>query len=100
VPIGNTAYSEAFREKTELRHVVTRTETCLVESFTNVLRYYLARLLQGAKCWFEINGNVAPVYKTTSIRKTQTVLIRQSQSVKCAYSRCRSLECVSVPCSV
>jgi IS1 family transposase len=48
---GNPAYSEVFKEKVGLRHVVTKAETCLVESFNHVLRYYLARLHRRTKCY-------------------------------------------------
>ena len=34
-----------------IQHFVTKSETCLVESYNSVLRYYLARLQRKTKCY-------------------------------------------------
>ena len=34
-----------------IKHVVSKSETCLVESYNSVLRYYLARLHRKTKCY-------------------------------------------------
>ncbi|MDR1982569.1 MAG: hypothetical protein LBQ08_02105 [Holosporaceae bacterium] len=48
---GNPTYSELFEEDVTPEHVVTKSETCLVESFNSILRYYLARLHRKTKCY-------------------------------------------------
>jgi insertion element IS1 protein InsB len=48
---GNPSYAEVFGEDIDLKHVVTKSETCLVESYNSVLRYYLARLHRKTKCY-------------------------------------------------
>jgi insertion element IS1 protein InsB len=48
---GNTLYAEVFAEDADLKHIVTESETCLVESYNSVLRYYLARLHRKTKCY-------------------------------------------------
>ena len=35
----------------DIKHVVSKSETCLVESYNSVLRYYLARLHRKTKCY-------------------------------------------------
>jgi IS1 family transposase len=40
---GNPSYAEVFGEDIDLKHVVTKSETCLMGSYNSVLRYYLAR---------------------------------------------------------
>ena len=46
---GNYAYSESLPES--VIHKITKAETCLVESYNSVLRYYLARLHRKTKCY-------------------------------------------------
>lgn len=46
---GNYAYDKCIPESTE--HVITKSETCLVESYNSVLRYGLARLHRRTKCY-------------------------------------------------
>jgi insertion element IS1 protein InsB len=48
---GNPSYTEVLGEDADLKHVVTKSETCLVESYNSVLRYYLARLNRKTKCY-------------------------------------------------
>ncbi|MDR0968519.1 MAG: IS1 family transposase, partial [Holosporaceae bacterium] len=48
---GNPSYAEVFEEDADLKRVVTKSETCLVESFNSILRYYLARLHRKTKCY-------------------------------------------------
>ncbi|MDR1335125.1 MAG: hypothetical protein LBJ19_02545 [Holosporaceae bacterium] len=48
---GNPVYTEVLGEDADLKHVVTKSETCLVESYNSVLRYYLARLHRKTKCY-------------------------------------------------
>jgi insertion element IS1 protein InsB len=38
-------------ENIDLKHIVTKAETCLVESYDSVLRYYLAGLHRRTKCY-------------------------------------------------
>ena len=48
---GNPTYKEFFEYDFDIRHVVSKAETCLVESYNSVLRYYLARLHRKTKCY-------------------------------------------------
>ncbi|MDR3266100.1 MAG: hypothetical protein LBT24_00825 [Tannerella sp.] len=48
---GNPSYAEIFEEDADVEHLVTKSETCLVESYNSVLRYYLARLHRKTKCY-------------------------------------------------
>jgi insertion element IS1 protein InsB len=48
---GNPSYGELFEYDIDTRHVVSKAETCLVESYNSVLRYYLARLQRKTKCY-------------------------------------------------
>ncbi|MDR1334906.1 MAG: hypothetical protein LBJ19_01345 [Holosporaceae bacterium] len=48
---GNPSYAEVFEEDADLKHFITKSETCLVESYNSVLRYYLARLHRKTKCY-------------------------------------------------
>jgi IS1 family transposase len=48
---GNPSYAEIFEENTDIEHIVTKAETCLVESYNSVLRYYLPRLQRKTKCY-------------------------------------------------
>ena len=48
---GNPTYAENFEEDADIEHVVTKAETCLVESYNSRLRYYLARLTRKTKCY-------------------------------------------------
>jgi IS1 family transposase len=48
---GNPTYKEFFEYNIDTRHLVTKSETCLVESYNSVLRYYLARLHRKTKCY-------------------------------------------------
>jgi insertion element IS1 protein InsB len=48
---GNPSYRELFEYDIDTRHVVSKAETCLVESYNSVLRYYLARLQRKTKCY-------------------------------------------------
>ncbi|MDR1609287.1 MAG: hypothetical protein LBR78_00310 [Holosporales bacterium] len=48
---GNPAYHEELSLNADIRHVVTKAETCLVESYNSVLRYCLARLQRKTKCY-------------------------------------------------
>ncbi|MDR2723666.1 MAG: hypothetical protein LBB25_00460 [Holosporaceae bacterium] len=48
---GNPTYQEELSPNIDIRHIVTKAETCLVESYNSVLRYYLARLQRKTKCY-------------------------------------------------
>jgi insertion element IS1 protein InsB len=48
---GNPSYRELFDYDIDTRHIVSKAETCLVESYNSVLRYYLARLQRRTKCY-------------------------------------------------
>ena len=41
---GNFSYEKELCLIADIAHVVSKSETCLVESYNSVLRYYLARL--------------------------------------------------------
>ena len=41
---GNFSYEKELGKNANIKHVVSKSETCLVESYNSVLRYYLARL--------------------------------------------------------
>jgi insertion element IS1 protein InsB len=47
----NPTYADVLGEDADIRHVITKSETCLVESYNSVLRYYLARLHRKTKCY-------------------------------------------------
>ncbi len=47
---GNFRYNETLRCIHHIRHVISKSETCLVESFNSVLRQHLARLHRRTKC--------------------------------------------------
>ena len=42
---------EELGMKADIKHVISKSETCLVESYNSVLRYYLARLHRKTKCY-------------------------------------------------
>ena len=46
---GNYAYEACIPES--IKHVIKKSETCLVESYNSVLRYGLARLHRRTKCY-------------------------------------------------
>ena len=46
---ANFAYSKFIPKS--IQHFATKSETCLVESYNSVLRYYLARLQRKTKCY-------------------------------------------------
>jgi insertion element IS1 protein InsB len=46
---GNPSYAEILEEDADIKHILTKAETCLVESFNSVMRYYLARLHRKTK---------------------------------------------------
>ena len=48
---GNFSYEEELGINADIKHIVSKSETCLVESFNSVLRYYLARLQRRTKCY-------------------------------------------------
>ena len=48
---GNFRYDEELRSIPHIRHVISKSETCLVESFNSVLRQHLARLHRKTKCY-------------------------------------------------
>ena len=48
---GNFAYEEELSMNADIKHVINKSETCLVESYNSVLRYYLARLHRKTKCY-------------------------------------------------
>ena len=48
---GNFCYEEELGKNADIKHIVSKSETCLVESFNSVLRYYLARLHKRTKCY-------------------------------------------------
>ena len=37
--------------KADIKHVISKSETCLVESYNSAVRYYLARLHRKTKCY-------------------------------------------------
>ena len=47
---GNFSYEEELSMNADIKHVISKSETCLVESYNSVLRYYLARLHRKTKC--------------------------------------------------
>lgn len=48
---GNFSYEEELGMYPDIKHIVSKSETCLVESYNSVLRYYLARLHRKTKCY-------------------------------------------------
>ncbi len=48
---GNFSYEKELSINAGIKHVVSKSETCLVESYNSVLRYYLARLHRETKCY-------------------------------------------------
>ena len=48
---GNFAYEDELGMNADIKHIVSKSETCLVESYNSVLRYYLARLHRKTKCY-------------------------------------------------
>ena len=48
---GDFSYDEELGMNADIKHVVSKSETCLVESYNSVLRYYLARLHRKTKCY-------------------------------------------------
>ena len=48
---GNFSYEKELSIDANITHVVSKSETCLVESYNSVLRYYLARLHRKTKCY-------------------------------------------------
>ena len=48
---GNYSYGKELGKNVDIKHVVSKSETCLVESYNSVLRYYLARLHRKTKCY-------------------------------------------------
>jgi IS1 family transposase len=46
---GNPTYRKELSLNSGIRHVITKTETCLVENYNSVLRYYLTRLQRRTK---------------------------------------------------
>ena len=48
---GNFSYAEELSMNADIKHIVSKSETCLVESYNSVLRYYLARLHRKTKCY-------------------------------------------------
>ena len=48
---GNYSYGEELGINADIKHIVSKSETCLVESYNSVLRYYLARLQRKTKCY-------------------------------------------------
>ena len=51
---GNYAYDECIPEN--ITHVITKSETCLVESYNSVLRTGIARLHRRTKCYSKSAG--------------------------------------------
>ena len=48
---GNFSYEEELGMNADIKHVISKSETCLIESYHSVLRYYLARLHRKTKCY-------------------------------------------------
>ena len=48
---GNFAYEKELGKNANIKHVVSKSETCLVGSYNSVLRYYLVRLHRKTKCY-------------------------------------------------
>ena len=48
---GNFSYEEELGMNADIKHVVSKSETCLVKSYNSVLCYYLARLHRKTKCY-------------------------------------------------
>ncbi len=48
---GNFSYEGELGMHTDIKYVLSKSETCLVESYNSVLRYYLARLHRKTKCY-------------------------------------------------
>ena len=48
---GNYSYSDIVSQNADIKHIVSKSETCLVESYNSVLRHYLARLQRKTKCY-------------------------------------------------
>ena len=48
---GNVSYEKDLGKNANIKHVVSKSETCLVESYNSVLRFYLVRLHRKTKCY-------------------------------------------------
>ncbi|MBQ2173723.1 MAG: IS1 family transposase, partial [Alphaproteobacteria bacterium] len=48
---GNFAYEEELSMNANIKHVISKSEICLVESYNSVLRYHIARLHCKTKCY-------------------------------------------------
>ena len=48
---GDFSYDKELGMNADIKHVVSKSETCLVDSYNSVLRYYLARLHRKTKCY-------------------------------------------------
>ena len=48
---------EELGMKADIKHVISKSETCLVESYNSVLRYYLARLQRKNQALEQINSD-------------------------------------------
>jgi IS1 family transposase len=66
---GNPSYAEVFDENAVLKHIVTKAETCLVESYNSVLRYYLSRLHRKTKCYSKSEKMLAISIKLLAYEK-------------------------------
>ena len=49
--VGNLSYEEELFLIADIAHVVSKSETCLVESYNSVLRYYFVQLHCKTKCY-------------------------------------------------
>ena len=48
---GNFSYKEELGINANITHIVSKSETCLIESYNSVLRYYLAQLHRKTRCY-------------------------------------------------
>ena len=48
---GNFSYEEELGMNADIKYVISKSETCLVESYNSVLRYHIARLHCKTKCY-------------------------------------------------
>ena len=54
---GNFSYEEELGMNADIKYVISKSETCLVESYNSVLRYYLARLQRKNQALEQINSD-------------------------------------------
>ena len=76
---GNFSYKEELGINANITHIVSKSETCLIESYNSVLRYYLAQLHRKTKCYS----------KSIQILELSIALRLHSRTLLCYYT-CKS----------